>query len=142
MANKQPIKKPSSRRSGHGSLEAPAVKIAPSDPDSLSVTITGTPAAVRHALSAVRFIEHEWNQTVARRIALEKTLNSAADLDDKLAGQKLGMEAQTVRDLYIGRCIDAAALRGHPVDVPTKLPADADTTVMEVGDALFKHARP
>jgi hypothetical protein len=82
-----------------------------------------------------------WNQTVARVIALDETKVAEAVLTDTLACQRIQLISQDGRDLYIRRCTDAANKLHHPCS-PSKLPADADTTVEEVGDALFKFAKP
>jgi hypothetical protein len=120
----------------------------------LTITISGTERAVRRALTTMRFDQEpepirepvgeptEWNPTVTRRIAREKTLTADAALDDELAGPKLRMFAQDDRDLYRDRCVNEAAERGHPVSKPSKIPAKEKTTVMEVGDALFDNAAP
>ncbi|MBI5281227.1 MAG: hypothetical protein HY858_06040 [Candidatus Solibacter usitatus] len=83
-----------------------------------------------------------WNRTVAREIALDQTMVADADLDDKLGGQRVALFSQDARDLYRQRCVDEAGRRGHAVVNPDAIPADADTTVKEVGDALFDNARP
>ena len=82
-----------------------------------------------------------WNQSVAREIALNETLVADAALTDTLGGPKVQLISQAGRDLYIRRCTKQAGKRGHPCS-PSKLPAASDTTVEEVGDALFKFAKP
>jgi hypothetical protein len=82
-----------------------------------------------------------WNQSVAREIALNETLVADAALTDTLGGPKVQLISQAGRDLYIRRCTKDAGTRGHPCS-PSKLPADSDTKVEEVGDALFKFAKP
>ena|SRR5579859_6567904 len=82
-----------------------------------------------------------WNQSVARDIALTETLVAGSGLTDTLGGPKVQLISQAGRDLYIRRCTKDAKAKGHPCS-PSKLPADSDTTVEEVGDALFKFAKP
>jgi len=82
----------------------------------------------------------EWNHIVTRHIALEQTLVADADLDDTLGGSRLKMFSPDVREIYRKRCLDEASDRGHPVPDPTDIPTDEDTSVMEVGDALFEHS--
>jgi hypothetical protein len=82
-----------------------------------------------------------WNQSVARDIALNETLVAGAGLADTLGGPKVQLISQAGRDLYIRRCTKDAGTLGHPCS-PSKLPAASDTTVEEVGDALFKFAKP
>jgi hypothetical protein len=106
----------------------------------LSVTVAGAEHIVRRALSAMRFAADEWNHAVTRQIAIDETLVPGAGLDDTLGGDKIRMFSQDVRDLYRQRCINDATRRGHAVPNPGDIPADSDTTIMEVGDALFDHS--
>ncbi|MGI8745328.1 MAG: hypothetical protein ACR2NN_22690 [Bryobacteraceae bacterium] len=102
--------------------------------------MAGSEAAVRRALTAMRF-EGEWNHKVTREIARNQTPVADAGLDDTFGGEKIAMFSQDVRDLYRRRCVNEAGRRGHPVPNPANIPADAESTVMEVGDALFEHSR-
>lgn len=124
---------------------APPAPETPSVPEPvtehLSITITGTPEAVREALHAIRF-EGEWSPAVARKIARLETLVDDARMGDKLGGEKIRFFSQDARDSYVQRCVNKTGEIGHPVPDPGDIPAEAETTVMEVGDALFDHARP
>jgi hypothetical protein len=82
-----------------------------------------------------------WNQTVAREIALDQTLIAEAVLTDSLGCQRVQLISQDGRNLYVRRCTDAAHKLNHSCS-PSKLPSDADTTIQEVADALFKFAKP
>lgn len=106
----------------------------------LIITVAGKEPVVRRALTSIRF-EGEWNHVVTRQIAIEQTLVDGATLDDTLGGSKVRMFSQDVRDLYRQRCMNEAARSGHPVFKPSDLPVDEDTTLMEVGDALFEHSQ-
>jgi hypothetical protein len=86
-------------------------------------------------------IQTGWNQAVTREIALNETLVGGTALTDTLGGPKIQLISQSGRDLYVRRCTKDAGKRGHPCS-PSKLPAASDTTVEEVGDALFKFAKP
>lgn len=113
-------------------------KLSPQD--HVTVTIAGPARAVRRTLSDLNFTGL-WNRTVAREIALDQTGVPDADLDDELGGERVALFSQDARDMYRQRCVNEAGRRGHPVANPAKIPADSDTTVMEVGDALFDNAR-
>jgi len=82
-----------------------------------------------------------WNQAVAREIALDQTFVNDAALTDTLGGPRIQLISPDGRDLYVRRCTKEAGKRGHSCS-PSKLPAASDTTVEEVGDALFKFAKP
>jgi hypothetical protein len=106
----------------------------------LSITVAGAEHAVRRALTAMR-LDDEWNHAVTRQIALDQTLVAGAQLDDTLGGERIRLETQDARDLYRQRCVNEAGHRGHPVPNPRDIPADTDTKIQEVGDALFEHSR-
>jgi hypothetical protein len=107
----------------------------------VTVTVPGTGHEVRRVLTGVS-VRGDWNQAVTREIALDETLIPEAELQDELAGDRIRLFSQDARDLYRQRCVNEAGRRGHPVAEPGQIPADEDTTVIEVGDALFASARP
>ncbi len=122
-----------------GSPPPPAAATSAAASNHVSITVSGPEHVVRRTLASMSF-HGEWNRIVTREIARGETLVSDAGLDDTLGGPKLRMFSQDVRDLYVQRCANDAARAGHPVPDPSKIPADAGTTVMEVGDALFDNS--
>jgi hypothetical protein len=110
-------------------------------PEPLEVTIRGPEDAVRRALEDVRFAG-VWHQGIARRIALHATGVEDADLDDALGGPKIALFSPESRQNYRDQCCAEAARKGHPVDDPSKVECEEDTTIMTVGDTLFDNARP
>jgi hypothetical protein len=107
--------------------------------EELEITVRGSETAVRRALDAMRF-EVEWDQGVARSIALDETGIAEATLDDELGKPPINMFAEEVRLNYRDRCCDRAAERGHPVANPDNVASGAASTVMQVGDTLFASA--
>lgn len=151
-----PSENPTGRSTGSGStLTTLTTRRAEGRRDELSVTVSGSERAVRRALTIMRFDEEsqslreplgqepsDWSPTVARQIALDETQTEGAELDDELAGPRLQMFSPDDRELYRDRCVNEAAQRGHAVSKPSKIPTKENTTVMEVGDALFDNAQP
>ncbi len=129
---------PPSKKTKKNPKKQPAPTTGPAS--ELIITISGPEQTVRRTLTAMRF-EGEWNHVVTRQIAIDQTLAPDAGLDDTLAGDKVRFFSQDARDLYVQRCVNEASRHGHPVGDPSSIPADADTTVMEVGDALFDNSR-
>ena len=84
--------------------------------------------------------ESEWNSGVTRQIAREQTNKPGTTIHHTLGGEFLQMFADDDRKLYVQRCINVAEGRGHHVPNPASIPSDAETTVMEVGDALFDNS--
>jgi len=107
----------------------------------ISITVSGPANEVHRALTHMSF-RGEWNQAVARNIALDETLVPDAELSDTLGGDRVRLFSQDARDLYRQRCVNEAGRRGHPVPDPSQITVDEDTLVGEVGDDLFKNARP
>src|SRR5690348_14229522 len=105
----------------------------------LTVTISGTEHAVRRAVTALGF-SGGWDPTIARQAAIDETLVSGVTVNDTLGGAKVAMASQDARDLYVQRCVRDAKHRGHPIQDPSKIPADSGTKVGEVGDALFDNS--
>ena len=106
-----------------------------------TVAVPGPAQEVRRVSNGVSF-RGDWNQAVTREIALDETLIPDAELQDELAGDRIRLFSQDARDLYRQRCVNEAGRRGHAVSDPGQIPADENTTVMEVGGALFANARP
>jgi len=140
-APKKPKKDPNTKRDSdiqkaHSVVPSTAVPV----PADLTITVSGTERAVRRTLTAMQF-EEPWDPITTRHIAIEQTLAPGTGLDDTLAGDRVRLFSQDARDLYRQRCLNEASHRGHPVYKPSTIPADAETTVMEVGDALFDNSR-
>src|SRR5258706_603414 len=97
--------------------------------DDMTISISGPAHPVRRALTAMRFDENDWNPAVTRQIAIDKTFTEGATAFDRLAGPKVGLIAQSDRDLYRDRCIAEAEARGHSVADEFKIPAKENTTL-------------
>jgi hypothetical protein len=107
----------------------------------VTITVTGPARAVRRTLAAMRFTDDDnWTPAVTRQIALDETGSDEATLDDKLGHPPINFTSQDDRELYRDRVLNEADDRGHPVADPSKIPNKKDTTVREVGDALFNHS--
>ena len=106
----------------------------------MTISISGPPHSVRRALTAMRFDENDWNPSVTRQIAIDKTFADGATAFDRLAGPRVRLVAQLDRDLYRDRCIAEAEARGHSIADESKIPAKENTTLGEVGDALFNNS--
>lgn len=120
---------------------APVNAAALPSTDEVTFTIRGSEKAMKRLLDAMRFEEGEWNPDVTTQIALDMTFTKGATVFDELGGPKLRMNAPELRTAYRDRCVLTAEKRGHAIDDPANIPSNVDTTVSEVGDALFNHSR-
>jgi hypothetical protein len=131
MSKKTPLNRDTSMKTA--AADAP--------PSNVRIAVSGPGQEARRIVTQMSF-PVDWNQAVARGIALDQTLVADATLEDTLGGDRIRLFSQDTRDLYRQRCVKNAGDRGHDVLDPRQIPADSTTTVMEVGDALFKNARP
>ena len=125
-----------------GTAESNTSQVDSGDGVTISVSMSGPAHLVRRAFTALRFDEQEWNPSVTRKIAIDKTLVDGVTVFDQLGGRRLQMVSQDDRDLYHDRCIQEAEDRGHKIADGSKIPAKEKTTVGEVGDALFNNSKP
>ena len=103
----------------------------------IQITVSGPPEHVRAALTSMQFLTPITPQ-LCLQIAEAQAGPAGAEPGDTLGG--LHLLSPESRTAYAGRCVSALVRQTGVNLSPDKLPQEAETTVLQVAEAMYDAA--